>query len=245
MLIRLSSPRDQSTGWNARPRAFLPLPRCARRCLHSRVAATVRRLGASAPGCPQACSALPRPKPAHRRRRRCSGIIEPSEGRWISKLLPKGGHRENPIQEDIMDPVENASRRSRWAVSGPESAISKVFSVLDSSLPNGWKRLTGQDLLPYISMVKQGSGWYAIDTTPSSVGVTLSIERPRESELRGGRVWFAKPPYTTGKPSVPAAWDQVSRFLDEGVIPAARAAGANIRVPTAEDAFLSNLPLGA
>ena len=142
-----------------------------------------------------------------------------------------------------MDPVENASRWSRWAVSGPESAISKVFSVLDSSLPNGWKRLTGQDLLPYISMVKQGSGWYAIDTTPSSVGVTLSIERPRESELRGGRVWFAKPPYTTGKPSVPAAWDQVSRLLDEGVIPAARAAGANIRVPTPEDAFLSNLPL--
>ena len=75
------------------------------------------------------------------------------------------------------------------------------------------------------------------------VGVVLSIERPRESELRAGWVWFAKPPYPTGKPSVPAAWDQVSRFLDEGVIPAARAAGANIRVPTPEDAFFSNLPV--
>jgi hypothetical protein len=35
----------------------------------------------------------------------------------------------------------------------------------------------------------------------------------------------------------------VSRFLDEGVIPAARAVGANIRVPTLEDAFLANLPV--
>jgi hypothetical protein len=35
----------------------------------------------------------------------------------------------------------------------------------------------------------------------------------------------------------------LSRFLDEGVIPAARAAGANIRVPTPEDAFFSNLPV--
>ncbi|MGC1721133.1 MAG: hypothetical protein WA746_19280 [Isosphaeraceae bacterium] len=142
-----------------------------------------------------------------------------------------------------MDPVENASRWSRWAASGPASAISKVFGVLDANLPNCWRRLTGDDLLPYTSMVKPGSGWYALDTTPSYVGVVLSIERPRESELRGGWVWFAKPPYPTGKPSVPAAWDQVSRFLDEGVIPAARAAGANIRVPTPEDAFFSNLPV--
>src|SRR5438067_2537220 len=95
------------------------------------------------------------------------------------------------------------SRWSRWAVSGPERTISQVFSVLDANLPTGWKRLIGPDLLPYMSMVKQGSGWYAIDTTPSYVGVTLSIERPRESELRGGRVCFAGPPYPNGKPSVP------------------------------------------
>jgi hypothetical protein len=31
-----------------------------------------------------------------------------------------------------MDPVDNASRWSRWAVSGPESTISQVFSVLDT-----------------------------------------------------------------------------------------------------------------
>ena len=39
-----------------------------------------------------------------------------------------------------------------------------------------------------------------------------------------------------------AELDEVSRFLDEGVVPAARAVGANICVPTAEDAFLSDLP---
>lgn len=141
-----------------------------------------------------------------------------------------------------MDPVENASRWSRWAVSGPGSVISRVFSVLDANLPSGWKRLADLDLLPYMSLVKQGSGWYTIETTPSHVGMTLSIERPGESELRGGRVWFAGPPYPTQSPSVPAAWDQVTRFLDEGVVPAAKAAGAHIRLPTPEDAFLSDLP---
>jgi hypothetical protein len=142
-----------------------------------------------------------------------------------------------------MDPVETVSRWSRWTASGSDSTLSTLFSVLDSSLPKGWKRLTGDDLLPYLSMVKQGSGWYAIESNPSSVGVTLSIERPIASELRGGRVWFAKPPHTTGTPSVSAAWDQVARFLDEGVVPAARAVGARIRVPTPEEAFLTNLAL--
>jgi len=142
-----------------------------------------------------------------------------------------------------MDAVENAARWHRWEASGPESAISKVFGVLDANLPNNWKRLTGDDLLPYRSFVEPESGWYALDTTPSYIGVALCIERPRESELRGGWVWFARPPSPTGKPSAAATWDQVGRFLDEGVVPAVRAVGASIRVPTPEDAFLSNLPL--
>jgi len=74
-----------------------------------------------------------------------------------------------------MDPLENASRWSRWKASGPASAISKVFSVLDANLPDGWRRLTGEDLLPYKSMVKPESGWYARAPAPSNVGVVLSI----------------------------------------------------------------------
>ncbi len=143
-----------------------------------------------------------------------------------------------------MDPVENVARWNRWVASGPASAIAQVFGVLDAHLPGGWKRLTGDGLLPYSSMIKPGSGWYALDATSAHVGVVLGIDRPRESELRGGRVWFAGPPYPpTGKPSVPVAWDQVSRFLDEGIAPATKAAGATIQIPTAEDAFLADLPI--
>jgi hypothetical protein len=142
-----------------------------------------------------------------------------------------------------MDLVENALRWNRWTASGSENAISKLFCVLDASLTNNWKRLAGGALLPYASMVKPGSGWYALESSPSHAGVVLSIERPRESELRGGRVWFAGPPHSSERPNVVAAWDQVGRFLDEGVVPAARAVGANIRVPTADEAFLSDLPV--
>ena len=56
-------------------------------------------------------------------------------------------------------------------------------------------------------------------------------------------MWFAGPPHESGKPTVPAAWEQVARFLDDGVIPAARAAGANIRVPRPEEVFLFDLPM--
>lgn len=94
-------------------------------------------------------------------------------------------------------------------------------------------------------MVKTGSSWFAIDTTPDHVGVVLSIERPKDSELRGGWAWFAGPPYPIGQPGVPAAWDQVGRLRDEGLIPAAGATGVAIRVPTLEDAFLSDLPADA
>lgn len=143
-----------------------------------------------------------------------------------------------------MDPVENVERWNRWVVRGPASGIAQVFDVLDAQLPHGWKRLTGDGLLPYSSMVKPGSGWYSLDTTPTYVGVTLSIERPRESELRGGWVWFAGPPYPpTGKPSVPASWDQVSQFLDQGIAPATKAVGATIQIPTAQEVFLLDLPV--
>ena len=74
-----------------------------------------------------------------------------------------------------MDPVENALRWSRWTVSGPESAISKAFSVLDSSLPNGWKCLTGEDLSLTYRWSSRDLGWYALDTTPSYVGVVPSV----------------------------------------------------------------------
>src|SRR5262249_27502900 len=39
------------------------------------------------------------------------------------------------------------------------------------------------------------------------------------------------------------AWGQIMRFLDEGIVPAARAVpGASIQVPSLEDLFLGELP---
>ena len=52
------------------------------------------------------------------------------------------------------------------------------------------------------------------------------------------------PPAATAPPgSISGAWDQVMRFLDEGIVPAARAVlGAAVQVPAPEDLFLGDLP---
>ena len=102
-------------------------------------------------------------------------------------------------------------------------------------------------------MVRPGSAWYALAAAPAYAAVILSVERVQDAELRGGRVWFAAgpsypPQYAAGSApvsagSIPGAWDQVMRFLDEGIVPAARAvAGASVLVPTVEDLFFSDLP---
>ncbi len=146
------------------------------------------------------------------------------------------------MEDDIMEPIEQVTRWSRWKATGSESAISKVFSVLDANLPSGWRRLTEDDILRYKSLNRPESGWYRLDSTPSCAGLALSIERPRESELRGGQVWFAGPPSSTGELGNQATWDDLGRFLDECIVPAARAPGASVRVLTPQEAFFSNLP---
>ncbi len=140
-----------------------------------------------------------------------------------------------------MDPVESAWRWKRWTATGPESAISEMFRILDTNPPSGWRRLEGDELLRHGRMVSPGSRWYTLEATPPDAGIVLSIERLRDSELRGGWTFFVKPASVAG-PGVMATWDDVGRFLDEGVFPAAKAAGASIRVPTPEDVFFSELP---
>jgi hypothetical protein len=144
-----------------------------------------------------------------------------------------------------MDPAQNAWRWLRWKATGPESAISEAFRILHANLPEGWKRLTGDDLLRYGAMVQPGSGWYGFEAAPPDAGIVLSIERPAPSLMAGGRVWLPRSPSPTGTNGVPAAWDDVGRFLDEGVFPAVKAAGASLRVPTPEEVFFSELPFEA
>src|SRR5258708_26629683 len=106
-----------------------------------------------------------------------------------------------------MDPVKGDLRWHRWVVSGAGGAISQLFGVLDANLPTGWKRLTGDDRLPFHSLVRPESALYAIDPSPTHRGVTLSLEPVGESQLRGGRVWFSGFLSSTPAPEISRAWD--------------------------------------
>ncbi len=141
-----------------------------------------------------------------------------------------------------MDPIVSSTRWHQWTMKGAGNVLTKVLDDLDGRFPHEWKRLHGAELQPYQPLVRPGSAWYAYEMTPSCAGITLSLERFGDSELRGGRVWFAGPPHMASVPNVPAAWDQVMRFLDEGVVTAALALGCTIRIPTPEDTFISELP---
>lgn len=149
-----------------------------------------------------------------------------------------------------MEPVDSADRWHRWSVKGDGTVLARVIEVLDAKHPPGWQRLCGAALEPFRSLVRPGSAWYALAPAPTHAAVTLSVERVRDTELRGGRVWFAAGP---GSPpqqaavaesagSIPGAWDEVMRFLDEGIVPAQAVAGASVEVPTVQDLFFADLP---
>lgn len=160
-----------------------------------------------------------------------------------------------------MDPVESTWRWKRWSVTGPEDAISNTLSNLDANLPSGWRRLAGNELVPFGSLVRPGSAWYGLAPDPSRGTIAVSVERPAPSQLRGGwvrssvrhcladsndvltPVGEAGPFLDEGViPRGKAVWDEVGRFLDEGVVPAAREAGVVIRVPPPEAAPFSKQP---
>ncbi|HET6880571.1 MAG TPA: hypothetical protein VFI31_10475 [Pirellulales bacterium] len=141
-----------------------------------------------------------------------------------------------------MDPEEASSRWHRWAVCGKTSQIDQVLSYLGANLPQAWKRLDGNDLAPFESLVKKGSTWYAF-TGNSPVGAVVSLERIKDAELRGGRVLFPAPPSPGPTANVSALWDEIIRLLNHGIIPAARAAGAALRLPSSADVFFAELPI--
>jgi hypothetical protein len=164
----------------------------------------------------------------------------PKENR--KEILKAGKTLGRIVLERAMDPVEVASRWHGWAIGGTVAQLDRVFASLDANLPDGWTRLMGISLAPFQSLVREGSGWYSLDATPAHAGVTLSLEPFRGSQLRGGSVWFARSQYPTHGGTIPAAWEQVNRLLDEGIVPAARAAGVQLRLPNPNDLFLAELP---
>lgn len=140
-----------------------------------------------------------------------------------------------------MEAVESANRWHQWSVKGSGNVLTQVLDGLDSRCPHGWLRLRGEELQRF-QPVRSGSAWYSLETTPAYVGMTLSIEQRGDLELRGGRVRFLSDPLPTQAAVISAAWNEVMRFLDEGIVPAARAAGAFISVPTTQELFLGDLP---
>jgi hypothetical protein len=148
-----------------------------------------------------------------------------------------------------MEPVDSASRWHGWSVKGDGGVLSRVIDCLDARRLPGWERLCGKGLESFRSLVRPGSAWYSLAPTAIHAGVTLSVERVRDAELRGGRVWFAAGPASppmaaTASPgNISGAWDQVMRFLDEGIVPAATAVpGASVQAPAPEDLFIGDLP---
>ncbi len=141
-----------------------------------------------------------------------------------------------------MEAVESANRWHQWSVNGTGNVLTQVIDGLDLNCPHGWLRLRGEDLKSFQSLVRPGSAWYSLVTTSAYAGVRLSVEQRGDSELRGGRVWFLNHLVPAPAAGISAAWNEVMRFLDEGIVPAARAAGALISVPTPQEMFLGDLP---
>lgn len=121
-----------------------------------------------------------------------------------------------------MTPVECVARWRAWYVNNSQAVLKR----LEESLPRGWHRLREEELAPFRPLVRVGSVWF------SDGSATLSLERPQPELLRGGGVRFA------GSPT----WPGIMRFLDEGIVPAASAAGATAWVPTPSELFLRDLP---
>jgi len=148
-----------------------------------------------------------------------------------------------------MEPVDSAARWHQWSVQGDGDVLACVIEALDARHPPEWHRLRGEALEPFRALVRPGSAWYALAPAPTHAAVTLSVERVLDAELRGGRVWFAgpnRPPQASAAGStgsIPGAWDEIMRFLDEGIVPAAwTVSGALVRVPTVEDVFFGVMP---
>ena len=126
---------------------------------------------------------------------------------------------------------------------GSEEATARVFDALDANLPAGWRRLSEDELPPSSTAVAPDAGWYGFKSTSGHGEVVLCIDRLWKSELRGGWVRFPGPLHlTNSKPVVPLAWQEVGRFLDEAIVPAARMVGLSIEAPTAPAIFLEDLP---
>lgn len=142
-----------------------------------------------------------------------------------------------------MDHVEAYSRWHSWSINGASSQLTQVVSALDANLPAGWRRESLSDATQLAAISLEGSSVYSIEPSENSrVGVTLLLESSRPTQLKGGHVWFDGPPFPPPIADLPAAWDQVLRFLDSGIVPAANGSGVRVKMSSPAEVFLAGLP---
>ncbi|HEX7379861.1 MAG TPA: hypothetical protein VF278_22235 [Pirellulales bacterium] len=141
-----------------------------------------------------------------------------------------------------MDSLEASSRWRRWIVDGTSEQIDFVLASLAAAPPTGWKWQSRAEPTQSTLITKERSERYDLDGTATRQAVSIGIDRVAESKLRGGSIWFEGAPLTQPAPKVAVSWNDIMRFLDEGIIPAARAAAAKVHLPSAEDVFFAELP---
>lgn len=134
-----------------------------------------------------------------------------------------------------------------WNIPGTKDQLHQLIDVLDSGLPAGWRKVSGNEpILPEpILPSRDQVASYSLDRTQERGGVTLSVDLCYGRELRGGRITGSSPltmPMGTWKDFASVEAD---RFLDDGIAPAAAKVGVVIRRATLPDIFLGGLSLDA
>lgn len=142
-----------------------------------------------------------------------------------------------------MDPFDAFNRWQHWRVEGTADQLSSVLTHLDANLPAGWRKPGNEEVPQLDILLHNGATAYCLDATPDHIAVSLSVVPAPPNGLRGGQVWFGgsrRPPATA---DLPAVWDEIVRFLDRGIRPAAEGSAARVWVPSTADLFFAGLPL--
>ncbi len=142
----------------------------------------------------------------------------------------------------MMDWNDATVRWHGWTANGTPEQITRLLGHLDTHLPTGWQRLTGAEEGLRQTWDPRSIHWYG-SSGPMHDGPTLGLTQPHGGELRGGRVLLGGPTLPPPSGAVGTAWVEVIRFLNEGIGPAAGAAGVDFRAPTVDDLFLRSLPI--
>ena len=142
-----------------------------------------------------------------------------------------------------MDPFDAFTRWQNWRIEGTADQLASVLARLDANLPAGWQKTNPEGVPELEALVRDGASLYRLDATPEHIAVSLNIVPVPPSGLRGGQVRFGGSSRPPAKIDLPAVWQEVLRFLDQGVKPAAEGVAARVWVPSTADLFFKGLPI--